>query len=162
MRSHTELNYSVPFSWEHKPGVSKITHQEASTWPFSLALPPPPPCSSNRGRVSFDDSRSAAAFRAPSKSSFKKVVGYREEPDPFLVAYKKCTDDRYVPVKAKVAGEGKGRERSKMRRQQRQRIGAASFSCKYSCGVAGDNLVRMSQIPRHNIKGKDRDLKLYS
>ncbi|KAF2324227.1 hypothetical protein GH714_010819 [Hevea brasiliensis] len=157
MRSHNELNYAVnvPFSWEHKPGVSKITHQEGISWHFSLKTKtlPPPPCLSKSTRVSFDDSRvpfsllpaAAAAFQAaPSKSSFKKVVGYREKPDsdPFLVAYKKCTDDRYVPKKGKLGGDGQSKGRIKMRRQQRQSNGgAASFSCKYSCAVASDYLV---------------------
>ncbi|KAG6648839.1 hypothetical protein CIPAW_07G172100 [Carya illinoinensis] len=53
---------TVPFSWERKPGVSKVTHQDQC--PTEGDMP------------------------APSRSSSKK--GLKRE-DPFLAAYKECT-----------------------------------------------------------------------
>ncbi|KDP41584.1 hypothetical protein JCGZ_15991 [Jatropha curcas] len=146
---------NVPFSWEHKPGVSKVTHQEITNlWHIRLKTLPPPPCPSSKSTtVSFDDPQLPFSLSA-TKGSFKNQ--FKEEADPFMVAYKKCTDQN--PVNGgKLASIGKISEgRKKMRRQS---VGARTFSCKHSCVVANDNLVRMSQISRPVMKEKERDIK---
>ncbi|KAJ6675963.1 hypothetical protein OIU85_012054 [Salix viminalis] len=138
--SHDDVVQSkanVPFSWEHKPGVSKVTHQEVrpvDTWHFRLKLPPPPRASKST-RFPSDDN--LQALSTPS-SSFKK--GFRIQEDPFWRAYKKCTRS---PINGRLTRDGKAdRGRPKTLRKN----AGSSLSCKYSCPVAGDNLVRMSQF----------------
>lgn len=64
-----EGNINVPFSWEYKPGLSKINHQHTT----KLVLQPPPcPLGSRSG-----------GFRV-------------EEEDPFVEAYKKCTKSPFI------------------------------------------------------------------
>ncbi|KAJ6678956.1 T22J18.15-RELATED [Salix purpurea] len=138
--SHDDVVQSkanVPFSWEHKPGVSKVTHQEVrpvDTWHFRLKLPPPPRASKST-RFPSDDNLQALST---SSSSFKK--GIRIQEDPFLRAYKKCTRS---PINGRLTRDGKA-DRG-MPKTVRKNAGS-SLSCKYSCPVAGDNLVRMSQF----------------
>ncbi|EEF52240.1 uncharacterized protein LOC125369145 [Ricinus communis] len=135
MSPSTEVSYqvNVPFSWEHKPGVSKIKHHHQESivldvWKYSMQKQsPPPPCpskSSTNNNFSFhhqDLPFRLPALKAPSKISyFKKVIGYhREDEDPFLVAYKKCTTSK---------------DHGKIRRLNINAF--QTLSCKYSCPVA--------------------------
>ncbi|CAK7347389.1 unnamed protein product [Dovyalis caffra] len=147
--SHNEVvhsNVSVPFSWEQKPGVSKAAHQEVrpvDTWHFKLKLPPPP-CASKIPRFPFDDNVQVplipSALLTPSSSSKKAI---RTQEDPFLRAYKKCAG---YPINGKLSSDSKTD-------QGRPKIGrkngggrSSSLSCKYSCSVADDNLVRTFQF----------------
>ncbi|KAG6748983.1 hypothetical protein NC652_032188 [Populus alba x Populus x berolinensis] len=125
---------NVPFSWEQKPGVSKVTRQEVRPEDrrhFRLKLPPlppPPPCATSK----------SAKF--PPDSS-KKGIGIQE--DPFLRAYKKCTGS---PINGKLTSDGKtNRGRPKIVRKNAGSR-SSSLSCKYSCSVAGYHLARMSQF----------------
>jgi hypothetical protein len=131
---------NVPFSWEQKPGVSKVTRQEVrpeDIWHFRLKLPPPPPpCASKSTKFPSDYS-----LQVPStpSSSFKK--GTRIQEDPFLRAYKKCTGS---PINGKLTSDGKtDRGRPKIVRKNAGSR-SSSLSCKYSCSVAGYHLARMS------------------
>ncbi|KAL6983034.1 hypothetical protein U1Q18_016426 [Sarracenia purpurea var. burkii] len=95
---------AVPFSWEQKPGVSKVAHKDATAEMGCLKLPPPP-CPSEIFRGTFHDLQvplPPSGFRPPSRSSSRR--GMKKEDDPFLTAYKECTKST---GKSKVGGDGK-------------------------------------------------------
>ncbi|WCJ35579.1 hypothetical protein M5689_016826 [Euphorbia peplus] len=113
----------VAFSWEQKPGISKIKHDDLDCTFKPLT---PPPCL--------------------SKTSGRVVMSYDED-DPFLVAYKKCTD-QYM-IKTEVGTPSPRRRLLSIR--NKSIIGCTSYS---SCTVATNNLVRVSHIStRPIIKG---------
>ncbi|KAG6705342.1 hypothetical protein I3842_07G174200 [Carya illinoinensis] len=137
----TKLN--VPFSWEVKPGVCKVTDQASGSvmGDFSLELPRPPPCSlSSTGMDGFSCRPSSPCLRSllqPWKSSFR--MGVRKDPDvdPFLAAYKRCTKNSSTH---KSSGNEKdvgfiGKRKIKH-----------YLSCKHSCTTRKDNLVRISRL----------------
>ncbi|GMJ08063.1 hypothetical protein HRI_004475500 [Hibiscus trionum] len=116
---------NVPFSWEDKPGVSKVTHYDRHYCPIdvgSYALtgsgsskilvppPPPPPLS-----------KQSSLKRSASVKGLRWWVQ-----DPFLAAYKECT-----------------KSGSKLARKKK----TSTLSCKESCDVRDDNLMRFSNLP---------------
>ncbi|XP_020962278.1 uncharacterized protein LOC110264437 [Arachis ipaensis] len=79
-KKNNEIN--VPFSWESKPGLSRVSNSEKTMIRSSdLELKPPPPYRSSRvhPRIS--------SFRMESTSHTHCNKGE----DPFVEAYKKCT-----------------------------------------------------------------------
>ncbi|KAK9269905.1 hypothetical protein L1049_025478 [Liquidambar formosana] len=142
--SHNKVHSqgTVPFSWENKPGVSKATHQDlmGDKGEFAIKLPPPP-CPPEKARVSVHDLSiplPPCAFQPPSRSSSKKGLGKHE--DPFLIAYMECTKSNR---KGKMStSDGKNGVRSRKKKSM------FDFSCKQSCSVMEDNVVKMSQVPR--------------
>ncbi|OMO70852.1 hypothetical protein COLO4_28461 [Corchorus olitorius] len=138
---HSQGN--VPFSWENKPGVCKMTSQDCLKEDFFLQKLPPPPCPPETARVSISNSIQdnkipppPGAFQPPSRSSSRR--GLKKSDDPFLAAYKECTKSTNKGKLAKnVNGGGSGNLKK----------GVFSFSCKQSCSVRDDNLVRISQLP---------------
>ncbi|KAA8528440.1 hypothetical protein F0562_035795 [Nyssa sinensis] len=90
------LQGNVPFSWENKPGVSKITCHDcpADEGHFKVKVLPPPPCPPENiaAKASYHDLQiplPPCPFQPPSRSSSRR--GIRKEDDPFLTAYKECT-----------------------------------------------------------------------
>ncbi len=138
MMSHSKAHSqgTIPFSWENKPGVSKVTQQECPIdGDFVLKLPPPP-CPSEPAKISVHDFQiplPPCAFQPPSRSSSKK--GLRKQEDPFLAAYMECTKSirKGKSIKNDV---GSGFKKNML-----------VFSCKRSCSVRDDSLVRISQLP---------------
>lgn len=129
---------TIPFSWENKPGASKVTQQECPTkGDFVLKLPPPPCPSSETATTNsvhdFQIPLPPCAFHPPSRNSSRK--GLRKQEDPFLAAYKECTKSirNGKSVKNDV---GFGFRKNML-----------DFSCKRSCSVQDDSLVRISQLP---------------
>ncbi|XVF64224.1 hypothetical protein PTKIN_Ptkin09bG0151400 [Pterospermum kingtungense] len=114
---------TVPFSWENKPGVRKLTSQEGPEEDYFLKKLPPPPCPSASARISIHDIKTPPSRRGPNKYD-----------DPFLAAYKECTKST---SKSELAKKDVGSGLKK---------GMFSFSCKRSCSVRNDNLVRISQL----------------
>ncbi|KDP41585.1 hypothetical protein JCGZ_15992 [Jatropha curcas] len=139
---------NVPFSWEKKPGVSKVNaminnNQEQDQIVVKL---PPPPCPIESPRVSAHEISiplPPCTFQPPSRSSSRKWD------DPFLAAYKECTKSS-TRSKAKVAGGSAGFSRSGLRK------GMFKLSCKSSCSVRDDNLVRVSQLPYETDRKRDQ------
>ncbi|XVE95061.1 hypothetical protein REPUB_Repub02eG0064000 [Reevesia pubescens] len=128
---HSQGN--VPFSWENNPGVCKETSQEGSEEDYFLQKLPPPPCPPESARMSIHDIKippPPCAFHPPSRTSSRR--GLKISDDPFLAAYKECT---------KSTRKGKKDEGSGLKK------GMFNFSCKKSCSVRNDNLVRISQLP---------------
>ncbi|KAI3451897.1 hypothetical protein Pfo_008562 [Paulownia fortunei] len=132
----------VPFSWEEKPGVPKFNHQKSPSdmeltalkilsdnfsssgvqaQPTNIA--PPPPCTS----------------QPPRKSYSGKGLWWKD--DPFLAALKSCTksesNHRGHEGLRQKGTESKGKNISKI----------SVFSCKQSCNVESDNLVKFSKLP---------------
>ncbi|XP_021285055.1 uncharacterized protein LOC110417148 [Herrania umbratica] len=130
---HSQGN--VPFSWENKPGVCKLTSQEGSKEDYFLQKLPSPPYPPESARILIHGVKippPPCAFQHPFKTSRR---GLRKSDDPFLAAYKECTKSTSKGKLAKSDG-GSGLKK-----------GMFNFSCKRSCSVRNDNLVRISQLP---------------
>ncbi|XP_039009757.1 uncharacterized protein LOC120138323 [Hibiscus syriacus] len=131
----------VPFSWENKPGICKETGQlQVFEEDCSLQKLPPPPCRSESGNISMHDIEiplPPCVFQPPLRTSSGRSLK-KTENDPFLAAYKECTKST---KKGKKDGSGLKR--------------LFSFSCKRSCSVRDDNIVRVSQLP---LDQRDTDL----
>ncbi|KAJ0039859.1 hypothetical protein Pint_27851 [Pistacia integerrima] len=124
---------SVPFSWEDKPGVSRISREDCSSdkglHAFHLASSTSlAPADSNTCNPSVTDIKIPLP---PCPSQQLGLIGWWQE-DPFLAAYKECTKN------ARRSSVG-----SKLPRKKSKFI----FSCKNSCEVREDNLVRLSNLP---------------
>ncbi|GMI86516.1 hypothetical protein HRI_002320900 [Hibiscus trionum] len=125
---------SIPFSWEYKPGVSKSSN--ASHYDqYSIPIDGTPSTStagdSSTNAVVRNNNKvpppPPCSIRLPPKRS-TSLKGLRWWPDdPFLAAYKECTKSggSKLPVRMKKI----------------------SFSCKNSCDVRDDKLVRLSNLP---------------
>lgn len=150
----------VPFSWENKPGVSKaITRQrqhscdgDGDKHHLFSKLPPPPCPEGSSGRFSTNKvlhdiqiPLPPCAFqpppppRPPSRSSSRKGLMMmnmmkHHDQDPFLVAFKECTKTSSSRKSTKLLPKNSYK-------------GMFNFSCKRSCSVRHDNLVRVSQLP---------------
>ncbi|CAK7339719.1 unnamed protein product [Dovyalis caffra] len=147
---------SIPFSWENSPGVSKVIPQEypkdkglnaikisPPTYPIlfpdqdsdsSSKKIPLPPCVSTK-------------IEPPRRSRSAKGFRWWQE-DPFLAAYKECT---------KNARNGKFSSESKKNVGSKVRKNRLIFSCKNSCDVQDDNVVRLANlpaIPRERVRGR--------
>lgn len=132
---YTEVN--VPFSWEDKPGVCKVSKQASGrsiTGHFTTKLPPPP-CSLSTTNMVDDLHTPQHSICSSGSKSFRKGS---KEPDPFLAAYESCTKtprNKSCSKNKKDVGFGK-------------RKSMVSFSCKNSCDVGEHNLVRISRFPK--------------
>ncbi|ESR37303.1 hypothetical protein CICLE_v10029376mg [Citrus x clementina] len=161
----------VPFSWENKPGVSKaITRQhqqqeqeqqhdydgtsdgDGDKHSLFSKLPPPPCPEGSSGRFRTNKvlhdiqiPLPPCAFqpppppRPPSRSSSRKGLMMmnmmkHHDQDPFLVAFKECTKTSSSRKSTKLLPKNSYK-------------GMFNFSCKRSCSVRHDNLVRVSQLP---------------
>ncbi|KAL4585044.1 hypothetical protein LXL04_009657 [Taraxacum kok-saghyz] len=148
----TKMDHSfqgnIPYSWENRPGVRKETlagggrrkdvqnkegrrkeeehEHEHDTKEKSrkVSLPPPPCENSNKAAChDIDLPLPPCTFQPPMRSLSRKC----KDDDPFLIAYKECT---------------KSNKKGTLMRNN-------SFlgSCKYSCSVRDDSIVRVSHIP---------------
>ncbi|KAF7137150.1 hypothetical protein RHSIM_Rhsim07G0217500 [Rhododendron simsii] len=135
---------AVPFSWEKRPGVSKVAAHwdcSADVGQFGQKLPPPP-CPPESARASFHELPVPLppVFQLPTRSSSRR--GIRKQDDPFLNAYRECT-------KGSIEGKDGGRFR----------LGKNMnfLSCKHSVSVRDDSMVRISKLP-NSKSGRDREL----
>ncbi|KAL4301590.1 hypothetical protein AHAS_Ahas17G0316100 [Arachis hypogaea] len=101
-KKNNEIN--VPFSWESKPGLSRVSNSEKTMIRSSdLELKPPPPYRSSRGKNNKDyavddldiESSNFLCAVHPRISSFRMEstshTHCNKGEDPFVEAYKKCT-----------------------------------------------------------------------
>ena len=133
---YTEVN--VPFSWEAKPGVCKVTNQASGisiTQQFTISkLPPPPPPPHHHHKLC------TPQHSISSTGSFR--IGIKKDepvPDPFLAAYERCTK---TPVNPKSSSKKKKDDCFGKRKIM------FTLSCKHSCDVWEDNLVRIARFPK--------------
>ncbi|CAA3022541.1 Hypothetical predicted protein [Olea europaea subsp. europaea] len=152
---HSQGN--VPFSWENKPGVSKVAPQEygidVQHHRLAPAKLPPPPCPPENGRASFHDMQilplPPCAFQQQSRSGSRK--GLKKIEDPFLIAYKECT---------KSTGKGKttSREVDQGFGLIQKNVPVSVFSCKKSCSVMEESIIRLSQLPvSRSLRARDME-----
>ncbi|WCJ32097.1 hypothetical protein M5689_013540 [Euphorbia peplus] len=142
---HSQGN--IPFSWEDSPGISKAMPQDnflisdsfsgpiVSDHHEGMKIPPPPPCQS---------------VQPPRRSFSGKGMGWwhLDLEDPFLAAYKECTKNV-----GKLASKDENKKNVKVRRRSKFMM----FSCKNSCDVKDDSLVKLSNLPpisRARVKGR--------
>ncbi|KAI6695057.1 hypothetical protein NL676_022767 [Syzygium grande] len=148
---HSHGNIIIPFSWEHSPGISKTARQNQERRSSSLAQSPPPispPDSGSQGlaqerkeKIPPPPGMASAAAAPPRRSASLKGFLWREE-DPFLAAYKECTKSTSLVE----SGGGEGKKSNQVKsglRSKRMSI----FSCKSSCDVRENSLVRLSRLP---------------
>ncbi|KAF5190955.1 hypothetical protein FRX31_019458 [Thalictrum thalictroides] len=125
--------------------------QDVGTYAF-IKLPPPP-CKSDSPtttqKVLGQDIQvplPPCPFQPPViRSSSRKGLRRLDDADPFLAAYKECT--RSVNKQGKLTKSSKKSGGS----SREGRIGSL-FSCKHSCGVREDNLVKRSLSSRPAIR----------
>lgn len=132
---------SVPFSWEVKPGISKLN-------PTNMNLNAPhvlvQPQTSSFPNAHYSDRRNSkltmvdhgAAEILPPPPSSKRNIWQQQDSDPFLAAIKQCTKSSGSSQSSKrILGLWKSK---------------FVLSCKYACDVREDNLVMMTTKPFTN------------
>ncbi|MBA0747264.1 hypothetical protein Gogos_004192 [Gossypium gossypioides] len=143
-------NANVPFSWELKPGVSKVTCEERSIGLRHVRVNlPPPPCLSKSARFCVDDLNGvlpSCQLQTPPSSSEKKgnANNGNKQEDPFVAAFRKCTE-----YSTNGKSEGRGTDDKvdgtcKTRNKKNMFI----LSCKYSCNVSSCNVKSVSVFER--------------
>lgn len=127
---------SIPFSWEDKPGISKVTtNQEHETMKIPL-----PPCPS----------------KPPRRSTSSKDFKWQE--DPFLVAYKECTktvNNGKLSSSTTTTHGHDGVKKGCVVIGSKLRKTKFMFSCKSSCDAREDNFIKLCNLPplpRHKIR----------
>ncbi|KAG1348136.1 putative Glutamine synthetase [Cocos nucifera] len=135
----------VPFLWENQPGVCKVTpgtEESPRTGPPQKTLKlPPPPCSADGRKVSAHGlyvPLPPCPFQPTQRSSPKKGMS-RTEVDPFLAAYLECTKSAKKQGKATKVKVGF------------EKVGLL-FSCKHTCAVREDGMVRLPRLPEVLLK----------
>ncbi|KAL9685238.1 hypothetical protein QQ045_022686 [Rhodiola kirilowii] len=152
---------SVPFSWEVKPGISKYSNQHAVSDSDAMELPVPPskprlslqespfylsepdhlfPSSWEKPRVSVHElpvGLGLGALQKPPvmRNSSRKGL-WKQEVDPFEVAYKVCTKTPTTTPWNRML-----KKRHSIR-QGRSKRGFFDFSCNHSCNVREDSIVK--------------------
>ncbi|GMY11958.1 hypothetical protein FCV25MIE_07197 [Fagus crenata] len=137
---------SIPFSWEDKPGICKVTHQvcPADIRQHSLKLTSSQsstPCLSDGAKVSAQDLKiplPPCPVLLPPRRSIS-LKGLRWQEDPFLVAYKECT--KSVKSDTKPSGASNKAVVSNIRKTK------SMFWCKNSCEVKEDNILKFPRLP---------------
>lgn len=91
---YIEKRVSIPFSWESKPGLCKVTYQKNELRCSNIVLQPPP-CSSSRTAHNKQNPVDGPNFifcAVQSSSVRNRLFGLESQTeDPFVEAYKKCT-----------------------------------------------------------------------
>ena len=133
-----ETIVNVPFSWEHKPGLSKVTthgHHNGT----SMVLQPPPCSSSSSGSGSDhkhkveEESQILRAVQTSLRISSFRMESQKEE-DPFVEAYKKCTRSPFIHQQS-------NRVQKNIRSRPNIWKYVNFFSCKHSDDVCGNKAV---------------------
>jgi hypothetical protein len=147
---------AVPFSWEHLPGISKITVQmDENPEPVSVhrttKLRPPRDCSPHVDQKSMSHRLYIPLPPCrflPNQTQNRKGVT-RPEEDPFLAAFIECT--KSVEEKERtMKAEKKAIRTNSWSRIERLRLGSV-FSCKNSCAVRDGNLIKLPKLPEREV-----------
>lgn len=144
---------SIPFSWEDKPGISKVTNQDClidgpnlqalDLKPLLLRPSPSLPSNSSPNVEANYDKKiiplppCPPSTQPPRRSTSSK--DYRWQDDPFLVAYKECTKTDH--------GDGAGKKGFVIGSKARRNKSKSVFSCKNSCDARDDNFIKLSNLP---------------
>ncbi|MED6130710.1 hypothetical protein PIB30_003288 [Stylosanthes scabra] len=154
-------NINVPFSWESKPGLSKVSNSSNSERTISrrssnLELKPPPPFRNkiSRGKnseedevVDYDEDIESSNFLCavhPRISSFRMESSgaththcYNKEEDPFVEAYKKCTKTPPSSSSSKLLKRSR-RNKNKSSSSSSWSNSIIKYMHIFSCKLAGD------------------------
>lgn len=158
---HSQGN--VPFSWEDSPGISKASHQDTTLHVLNLSSSSPKPTSfipHDSDTSSLKESSAHQDKKIPlppcknlqlptQRSTSAKGFGCWQE-DPFIAAFKECTKNVRNGNKVQPCENKKNVTGFKVKKSR------LIFSCKNSCDVTDDNLVRLSHlppIPRYRVRG---------
>lgn len=143
-RTHSQGN--IPFSWERKPGVPKVTTAESFRREHKFVHKlQPPPYTSNFQRNSVDVFQiplPPCAFQPPFYRTSSRRCLWVQNKDPFLAAFKECTKNHQkssATVNKKLIKDGI---------ESRVRKSMSFFSCTRSCTVHDTNLVRISHLDK--------------
>lgn len=138
LQSEVYTEVHVPFSWEAKPGVCKVTNQASGisiTRHFTISklppppTPPPPPPHHHKLCTPRHSVSRTGSFR----------IGVKKDepvPDPFLAAYERCTKSPAIP---------KSSSKKKKDDCFGKRKIMLTLSCKDSCHVWENNLERIAR-----------------
>jgi len=132
---YIQKRVSIPFSWESKPGLSKITHQNNDLRLTNLVLQPPP-CSSsrttyNKHQNSFEVPNFILCASQPSSMRNRLFRLESQTGDPFIEAYKKCTETPKDSFIRKQPSKHNKRSGSRPNIMKYMDI----FSCKFSSDI---------------------------
>lgn len=142
---------SIPFSWEDKPGISKVTNQAEYSIEYGVEALDLTSSSSSSASSSFSNGSKVSPTyndlkiplppcpipQPPSRSSSTK--GLKWQADPFLLAYKECTK----PIKKGKSNNG---QQNKKGTKVKKSL-FTYFSCKSTCEVKDENIVKLPQLP---------------
>ncbi|CAN4092189.1 unnamed protein product [Withania somnifera] len=138
---HSKAN--VPFSWEKKPGVSKVITPTKSS---PKVLPPPPCPVPEKSKVKpfhhLPIPLPPCTFQPPplprssSRHFFKKQDDHDD--DPFYMAQKECTKSSR---KGNKFLNGLSSNKNKKKNNS-----MSIFSCKQSCSVMEDNIISINKV----------------
>ncbi|PKU66374.1 hypothetical protein MA16_Dca009616 [Dendrobium catenatum] len=133
-RHSSSSSGTIPFLWEHLPGISKAIHGQTnkSSSPAKPSLPPPP-CSStteSQRRPLARHNIYVPLPPCPFASTRKVMKKISNDDDPFLAAFIECT--RCNKKEAKKRKSVKEKEKEKR-----------TFSCKKDNGVRKDVMIRI-------------------
>ncbi|KAF5740080.1 hypothetical protein HS088_TW11G00144 [Tripterygium wilfordii] len=147
---------NIPFLWENKPGVSKVmTRPKEDEDLCVLERLPPPPCPvenvANSGVHGIPIPLPPCTFQHPLKSSSRRGLRKYDQ-DPFLAAYKECT-------KSTKKGSLLSKNEDGFRVLKKS-TGLGFSSCKTSCSVREDSVVRISQLPNRKQGERKKHEKL--
>ncbi|PRQ48259.1 hypothetical protein RchiOBHm_Chr2g0108721 [Rosa chinensis] len=169
---HSQGN--IPFAWEAKPGVSKVTNK--ADFPTETGFPAlssklsQPPLAND---VSEDSGEKPVKgldqndikiplppclLKVPSRSASGKGLKWQAaEEDPFLLAFKVCTRTTST-TSAVNSSPGNKFVAQKNKRGSVGLIGSklkskySVFSCKNSCEVKDGSFVKLPPVPRDRIR----------
>ena len=129
---------NVPFSWEYKPGLSKVNHHDYlsnnGTRGSSKLVLQPPPCSSF-------GTRSDTSIRT---SSFR-IEGTQKQEDPFVEAYKRCTKSPSMLQRCTSTSNSRGKKCNGSSWTSIRKY-MHMLSCKYAGDVASGKVVYTCKV----------------
>lgn len=158
--SHNEAysHGNVPFSWELKPGVSKAIRDEGhgsiDHIRHVVVNLPPPPRLSKSARFSVHDLQGVlppCQVQTPQLRSSAKKGNANKQEDPFVAAYRKCTE---YSINGKL---GSGTDDKNDACRARSTKNMFTLSCKSSCTVSSNNFVRLYQCLKEKAKEEQKE-----
>ncbi|XLS63269.1 hypothetical protein HN51_017497 [Arachis hypogaea] len=133
---------NVPFSWEHKPGLSKVSNKGKMGNNNNMLVLQPPPCSSYGTRRRRRRSEIMKVGEPNSLRISSNSFGMVEKlEDPFVEAYKRCTK---IPFKVNSSNNilvSSSSSSSSSSWPNNIRKYMHIFSCKYAGDVSCGNFV---------------------